>query len=101
MRGNSQVYWWGVHQWIAPFLDRVGAWPMVGTAAWNTLADDDPAKFAALYDAAQHWALRVETCQDAMADASRAVSAAADWKAVANRLANQSNDYIPRVKETV
>lgn len=93
--------WWGVHEWVNPFLERIGAWPMVGTTAWSDLADDDPAKLAALLDAAQHWALRVDTCQEAMAEASRAVSQAADWGAIAQRMANKSTSYIPRIKETV
>jgi len=47
---------------------------------------------AALLDAAQHWALRVETCQEAQADASRAVSVALDWSALARGI-NQRTDF--------
>jgi hypothetical protein len=42
------------------------------------LDDTDPRKVAALFDAAQHWALRVETSQQAQAETSRDISAAAD-----------------------
>lgn len=98
---SSQVDWYDVHLYAKPLLESVGSWPMVGTPGWRYLADDDPAKLAAVCDASQHWALRVATSQEAMAEASRAISNAADWKAVANRLVNQSSVYIPRVKETV
>jgi hypothetical protein len=56
---------------------------MAGTPEWCALDDNDPVKTAALFDAAQHFALRVETCQQAQCDASRAVSGAADWSAIA------------------
>ena len=59
-----------------------GVWPAAGTPAWCDLPDDDPAKLAALLDAAQHWALRVETCQAAQCEASRDISAAYDWAAL-------------------
>jgi hypothetical protein len=59
---------------------------MVGTPAWCALDDDAPAKIAALFDAAQHWALRLETCQEARCEASQAVSAAEDWSWVAGRV---------------
>jgi Protein of unknown function (DUF2742) len=81
---SSAVSWSSVHEHVAPMLEQVGSWPMVGTPAWCALPDDDPAKWAALLDAAQHWALRVETCQEARAEASHAISAAVDWSDVAD-----------------
>jgi hypothetical protein len=59
---------------------------MVGTPEWCALESSDPRKLAALYDAAQHHALRVETAQAARAEASRAVAGAADWAAIAIEL---------------
>ena len=41
-----------------------------------------PRKWAALLDRVQHWALRVETCQQARREASRSVSAAAHRAAI-------------------
>jgi hypothetical protein len=94
---SQAVSWWSVREHIQPFIDAVGTWPMVGTPAWCLLADDDPRKLAALYDAAMHWAVRVETCQQAHAEASRDISAAADWSAVAARDILRRNEiYIPR-----
>jgi hypothetical protein len=98
---SSQVDWYTVHLYAKPLLESVGSWPMVGTPGWRYLDDDDPAKLAAVYDASRYWALRVATSQEAMAEASRAISNAADWKAVANRLVNQSSVYIHRLKETM
>lgn len=80
---SQQVSWWSVHEYVQPVLHRIGSYPMVGTPAWCALADDDPRKLAAIFDAAQHWALRLEVSQEAMANASREVSAAFDWKAIA------------------
>ena len=58
--------------------------------------DADPAKWAALLDAAQHWALRVETCQEARADASRTVSGALDWSALAHEIVQRAEFYAAR-----
>lgn len=81
---SQQVSWWSVHEQVAPILARVGSsWPTVGTPQWCELADDDPRKLAALLDAAQHWALRMETCQQARCETSKDISAAADWKSIA------------------
>lgn len=96
---NTQVSWWDVHQHVAPLLESAGSWPMVGTPEWCELSDDDPRKLAALLDAARHWALRVETAQEAECEASRAISAALPWKDMANRItARKPDSYIPRAK---
>ena len=69
---------------------------MAGTPAWCDLAEDDPRKWAALLDAAQHWALRLETCQEAKADASRAVSDALDWSALGREINVRADFYAAR-----
>jgi hypothetical protein len=81
--GNPAVSWFSVHEYVAPILERVGSWPQVGSVDWCALPDDHPAKVAAIFDAAQHHALRVETAQEAKAQASQAISGAADWSAIA------------------
>lgn len=83
---SRQVSFWSVHEHVQPYLDAVGSWPMVGTPGWCLLDDNDPVKIAAVYDAARHWALRLELNQEARAEASRAVSTAADWPDVAREL---------------
>jgi hypothetical protein len=93
---SQQVAWWEVHTFVAPTLSEVGSWPTAGTPEWCSLQDDDPAKLAGLLDAAQHWALRVETAQQAQCEASRAVSAAADWSGIATETFWRRGAYIPR-----
>jgi hypothetical protein len=94
--GSQQVSWWSVHEHVGPLPQSVGDWPMVGTPAWCVLADDDPMKLAAVYDAAQHWALRVETCQEARAEGSRAVSGALDWRALSREINARTEFYAAR-----
>lgn len=71
---------------------------MVGSLPWIRLSADDPIKVAAIFDAAQHWALRIENNQTAMADASKEISAAEDWPGIASALHRRrsSGVYIPR-----
>jgi|SRR5277367_5405212 len=80
---SRAVSWWSVTEFVEPWLERAGGWPIAGTPDWCALGDDDSAKLAAVLDYARHWALRVETEQEAHAEASRDVSAAADWPAIA------------------
>lgn len=88
---NQQVSWWSVHEFVAPYLDAAA--PAAGTPAWCALDDTDPAKWAAVLDAARHWALRVETCQAAECEASHDVSAAADWSAIARSVRHHAEFY--------
>jgi hypothetical protein len=69
---------------------------MAGTPQWCELADDDPRKTAALFDAARHWALRIETFQIAECEASHAISAAADWSAIASARRRYNEFYNER-----
>jgi hypothetical protein len=94
--GSAAVSWWSVHECVTPILDAVGTWPMAGTPEWVGLPDHDPRKVAALLDAAQHWALRVETCQQAQCEASRAVSGAADWAAIGREIRVRNDFYRSR-----
>jgi hypothetical protein len=71
---SRQVSWWLVHEHVQPLLELVGDWPAAGTPAWCELPEG-PVKLAALYDAARHWALRLELNQAAMAEASHGISA--------------------------
>lgn len=93
---SRTVDWWAVHQFVLPLLEEVGSWPMVGTLTWQRLPGDHPAKLAAIYDAAQHHALRLETAQTALAQASQDISAAEDWSAIARTIRHKSGIYIPR-----
>jgi hypothetical protein len=94
---SRAVAFWPVVEFVAPFLEAADAWPMAGSEQWRALPNDHPAKWAALLDAARHWALRVETCQQQLADASRAVSAATDWPAISTEINYRSSSaHIPR-----
>jgi Protein of unknown function (DUF2742) len=93
---SRSVDWWSVHQYVEPLLQEVGSWPMAGSLAWQRLDDDDPAKRAALYDSSQHWVLRVDTSQAALAQASRDVSAAYNWAEIARSIRQRNEVYIPR-----
>ena len=93
---NQQVSWWDVHEYVTARLEQVGPYPMAGTPAWCALPDDDPAKMVALYDAAQHWALRLETCQEAECEASHEISAAEDWSAIASQHLHRAQFYAER-----
>jgi Protein of unknown function (DUF2742) len=90
---SQQVSWWDVHEHVAPFLQAAESWPTVGTPAWCALPDNDPRKMAALLDGAQHWALRIDSSQEARCEASRAISATplftnagdpVDWSAISH-----------------
>lgn len=93
---SSQVSWWSVHELLQPVLEQAHDWPMLGTPAWCSLEHDDPRKWCALLDGAQHWALRLELGQEARADASKALSAAVDWTSVASEIQRRRGAYIPR-----
>ena len=90
---SQQVNWWTVHEFVESVLDRIGSWPMAGTPEWCALDDDDPVKIAALFDAAQHWALRLETCQQVRCDASQEVADAVDWSALAGDIKQRADFY--------
>ena len=108
---SRQVQWWTVHEYVQPYLAAAGyvgddqaayayrralSWPTVGTPEWCALDDQDPVKIAAVYDAAQHWALRVDSCQEARCQASRDVSAADDWSRVATKMVQRESFYAAR-----
>ncbi|MGF2945832.1 DUF2742 domain-containing protein [Mycobacterium sp. Lab-001] len=92
LTASRAVSWWSVHEFVSAVLNQVDGWPMAGTPAWCSLAHDDPAKWAALLDAAQHHALRLELNQEGRADASKAVSSAVDWPKVSQEI-RQRNDF--------
>lgn len=89
---SQQVSWSDVHAFVLPKLQRVGDWPMVGSPAWCLLEDRDRVKWASVFDAAQHWALRMEGWQLLECDSSHDISASEDWAKVA-RIAKNRADY--------
>ena len=85
--------WWTVHEFVAPSSQRPvrGRWSAPPNGA--LLDDDDPRKIAAIFDSARHWALRIETCQEAYADAGSEISAAADWSRIAQYIRVEREFY--------
>jgi Protein of unknown function (DUF2742) len=92
---SRSVDWWPVHLYVLPLLEKVRSWPLAGTITWENLPDDDPAKLAAIFDAAQHHTLRVDTAQAALAQASQDISAAADWSEFSRAIRRHNAVYIP------
>jgi hypothetical protein len=66
---------------------------MLGTPAWLALPDGDPVKLSAVLNAAEALAWAVNADQATMADASRAVSASADWYSIA-RAYRQRTEFV-------
>lgn len=83
MTASRQVSWWAVHEFVAPKLEQVGDWPAAGTPEWCALENRNPVKWAAVLDAAQHWALRIDTEQEARAQAAKDIAAGENWAAIA------------------
>lgn len=94
--GSRQVSWWSVHEFVLPLLEQADEWPMAGTPEWCLLDAEDPLKWLALLDAARHHALRVETAQEALADAAKEISIDYDWRAIANEIFQRRSFYTAR-----
>lgn len=95
---SLQVSWWSTIEFLGQLLNQanVGRLPWAGSPAWCELADGDPRKLLALAVAGTHHALRVETAQQAVADASRAISASEDWGAISREIHHRNNFYAAR-----
>lgn len=94
---SRQIGWWSVYELLAPLLgDRPPALP--GTPTWQQLPADHPDKWRALLWSAVWWSLAQDTRQEASADASREIAAAADWSNLARRITSRNeNNYIRRI----
>jgi len=86
-----------VHRLVAPILTQIKSWPAAGTLPWQQLANTDPAKWAAILDAARYGALHMQLRQEALADASHEIAAAANWSTLARRMRDRAgSSYIER-----
>lgn len=94
--GSRQVAWFKVYEFVEQLLAGMVSRPAAGTPEWCALPDTDPRKLAAVLDAGVHWTLRIDTEQEHRAEASKDVSAAADWSAVGRRMLSRNSVYIPR-----
>lgn len=88
---SRQVAWAEVHALVKPLLGEPGLVP--GSPQWVALDDTDPRKWSALLWAAVYWAVSEDAHQTALAEASRAISTAADWPRIGRA---RGRAYIPR-----
>lgn len=94
---SQQVSWWEAHVFVSALVAQLDEpLPAAGSPAWCALAGGDPRKLLALAVSGEHHVLRMETAQAAMADASRAVSAAADWSKISQETRRRNDFYTAR-----
>jgi hypothetical protein len=100
---SMQVSWWDCHVFMAEMVQQAncGPVPWPGTPAWCAIPDDDPRKLLALAGFGVYQAVSVDAWQEAGAEASSAVSGAADWAQVARSKLQRHNAirggiYVPR-----
>ncbi|ODR00273.1 hypothetical protein BST27_08215 [Mycobacterium intermedium] len=87
---------YAVHLFVVPVLDRAGSWPLAGSLAWQALDDTDPKKLASVLDGGRRDTLRNDMIGAALAEASQAISASADWTAIARSIGRHREVYIRR-----
>ena len=90
---SQQVSWLSVNELVNAVLDHVNNWPLAGTTAWCSLANDDPRKWAAVLDGGRHHALRMELNQEARSRASKDVQGTADWATIARSVRFREDFY--------
>jgi hypothetical protein len=83
---SRSVAWWPTHEFITALVAQYNDLPEAGTPRWCALSDTDPRKLIALAAAGEHHVLRMEIAQEARAEASKAIAAAADWPVVAREI---------------
>lgn len=95
---SQQVSWSETHRFIDAVLSQAnaGALPSAGTPAWCAMSDGDPRKLLSLALDGEHHVLRKEVAQAALADASRAVSAATDWSELGREIKRRADFYTSR-----
>jgi len=93
---SRQVSWWDTHVFISELTAAHLNLPLAGTPAWCALSDDEPRKLLALALAGEHHVLRVEVAQEALAETSRDVAAAADWPQVSREIHRRNSFYAER-----
>lgn len=95
--GSRQVDWWSTYEFALKHAAGVGVdlsterLPVPGTWAWIDLPDGDARKQAALMLLGAQHALTLETRQQAECEASRVISAAADWSTIARQKLRHAN----------
>lgn len=88
---SRQTNWSVVHAYVEAILKRRNvnrdSLPSAGSPSWCAMHDGDVRKLAAVLIGGEHWALHVEGCQRAMAEAASDISASRDdWAKVASEM---------------
>jgi hypothetical protein len=96
-RSSRQVSFREVHDYINCQRRRFAALelsaPPLGTPAWAALPDDHPTKLSAVFNLAEAAAYSINATQVAEAEASKAISASADWRAIARAVRQRADFY--------
>lgn len=87
---SRAVSWWPVHEFITALVAQANTLPVAGTPSWCAMDDADPRKLLALAVAGEHHVLRMETAQEARAEASKAIAALAEWPKIAAEIRSRS-----------
>lgn len=98
---NRQIAWYETLLFAQRFAAGQGVdldpLLLAGTPQWCRLADDDPAKLAALVAGGVREALRNDTRQAATAESSREIAQMFPWAELGRRVsARRGHAYIPR-----
>ena len=98
---SRQVAWWPVYEYAAAEAARLGVnlaadpLPVPGTPQWCAMPDGDR-KLAAVLLLGAQYVLALDTRQEALADASKAVAAAADWPQISRDIRQRTEFYAAR-----
>lgn len=97
---NRQVNWYETFCYAEQIAANAGValdhQLIAGTPRWCGMPDDDARKLLALVLGGVREALANDIGQEAMAEASREISGAVDWSAVARNMHRRSDVYIRR-----
>ncbi len=93
---SREVDWHAVALFADPLLTRFSSLPLPGTPEWVALPDTDPRKLAALINVARFWALDATCSQEAIAEASKAITASADWSELSRQIPRRRSVYVRR-----
>jgi hypothetical protein len=95
---SQQVAWLPVYEFVQALVAQAncGPLPWAGTPTWLEMSDGDPRKLLAVAQFGVHHALRVDTAQEARAEASRAVAGALNWAEVSREIRQRNEFYSAR-----
>ncbi|WP_081283334.1 DUF2742 domain-containing protein [Mycobacterium asiaticum] len=93
---SRELDWLTVAQFCDPLVARFDSLPLPGSPEWVALPDCDPAKVAAVLQVGRYWVFDHSCRQEALTEASQAISAAADWGDLSRQIRQRRDAYIVR-----